>query len=166
MELYEAHAKNVDNSASMLDWCDEMYRTVFDEYFREIRELRSSLSDKSKPITDDELETVLTTVPLNLFAVSEALNKFKLEYEMTKLELRNAKRNKQDTTELEILSIAYSTVISRVETEISFSRELIMGVKKIWDGRRSTERSNPVSDDPLNSLPDYVPEVKKNKYIK
>ena len=43
-----------------------------------------------------------------------------------------------------ILDLAYESVISRVDHEISFSRELIMGAKKVWDRRRQTDVVNPI----------------------
>lgn len=160
-----AHEANRSESKDLITWSNQMYNELFAKYFSEIRGIRDRLSANT-PISDFDIERILTEFPLDLFSVSEALNQFKLEYELNKLKLKEARRNQADAdtlAELEILNTAYSTLISRVETEISFSRELIMGVKKIWDGRRSTEKANPIGEE----LPEYVPDQpSRRKYIK
>lgn len=53
----------------------------------------------------------------------------------------------------DVLLNVYKSLITRVENELSFARELIMGAKKVWDSRRSAEKSNPVSE---TDLPPYT----------
>ena len=158
---------------------DGMYQNNFSYYFESVRSLNDRLSSKTHPITNEELEEVLTTLPLNLFSASEALNKLKLEQEVIKLQNKKRKVDIQknipeksqvsksdfvasELADSEIILAIYSSVISRVESEMSYCKELIMGCKKIWDGRRSTEKSNPVSEIDIDKLPEY----QKDVYIK
>lgn len=171
-----------DDIEAVSDWCEEIYQNNFASHFSESRELFLRLKSKTQPITDEELSWILINLPLNLFDVSEVLNKFKVNQEVVKL------RNKQKESDLvkasiettatkrqeeasikmlenKLLVTAYSSVMSRVESEISFCRELIMGAKKIWDARRRSESANPVglvTDDSHTDLPDYQQDV----YIK
>ncbi len=176
-----------DNEA-IHKFCDELYLSLFESNFEAIRGLYSRMKSSIQPITDDELEYILTTFPMELFAVAENLNKLRLDREVVKLknkeklesirkkaeesvkQLELTKAEKQDwihrmvTTEYveyEILLTVYDSVITRVENEQSFSRELIMGAKKIWDSRRSGENINPV--EPV--VPD-LPEYNRNQYVK
>lgn len=158
---------------------DGMYQNNFSYYFESVRSLNDRLSSKTHPITDEELEEVLTALPLNLFSAAEALNKLKLEQEVIKLQNKKRKVEIQknipekspisksdfvasELADSEIILAIYSSVISRVESEMSYCKELIMGCKKIWDGRRSTEKSNPVSEIDIDKLPEY----QKDAYIK
>ena len=70
-------------------------------------------------------------------------------------------------TEDKILILAYDNLITRVEKEMSYSRELIMSAKKIYDARRNTEQSNPVSEvnSKQNDLPDYYSSTSGKQYI-
>ncbi len=115
---------------------------------------------------------------MKLFSISENLNKVRLEAEVIKLRKKQVKADldKQAAqlvadkelskdavkswvdTELadhDILLAAYNSLITRVESDISFSKELIMGCKKIWDARKRTEQSNPVSEVVPSELPSY-----------
>lgn len=158
---------------------DNLYRIHFEEYLSDVRDLHNRMQSKVQPITDKELEDVLTVLPLNLFTASEALNKLKLEQEVLKLQIKKQKvevlKNipekssipktdfvASEMADYEVLVAVYTSVISRAESEMSYCKELIMGCKKIWDGRRSTERSNPVSEVVTEDLPDY----QKDVYIK
>ena len=51
------------------------------------------------------------------------------------------------------MSIIYTAVVTRVEIDIAFSKELIMGARKVWDARRRSEDA-PVGEIPPE-LPDY-----------
>lgn len=165
-----------ENYSSKLDdvksWCSTQYRSIFGEIFDKIENIRSRMESQNRPITDTELEWVLVSLPLDLFYISERLNSFKLEYEVIKLSKPSQKHKiekqlieeyeqsdmKLTSTKLKdlidvelsghsMICTAYSSVISRVESEISFSRELIMGCKKLWDSRRRTEEINPVNSE-------------------
>jgi hypothetical protein len=174
-DLKDIQSKTQEDIDAIQNWCDELYDTLFNEYFEDTRNLFERLKSKSRPITDEELSDILTLTPLNLFTVSENLNRLRLNQEVVKL------RNKQLASEIEnnltdhklttkerqeiidntmigdkLLLTAYNVVITRVENEISFSRELIMSAKKLWDARKKTECVNPVS--PTNAgeeLPEY-----------
>ena len=151
----------------------EMYQNNFSYYFESVRSLNDRLSSKTHPITDEELEEVLTTLPLNLFSASEALNKLKLEQEVIKLQNKKRKVEIQknlpekskisksdwiasELADSEIALAIYSSVISRAESEMTYCKELIMGCKKIWDSRRLEEKSSPIAaQDSSNTLPEY-----------
>lgn len=179
--LYQAVANDVTQLMSSI------YDSKFADLFSPVSALYDRFQSSSHPVTDAELEEILTTVPLNLFTVSERVAELKTMLSVTKLENRRRRieladeyRNqpgmsalsdtvrRERTTEYvdmqmedgELLIIAYTSIIERVENEISFSRELIMGAKKLWDARRATLESNPVSpirpsDASRDPLPDY-----------
>lgn len=183
--------KNIEADAradleSVSGFIESLYQTNFSEFFAESRELYARLGSKTRPITDEELSWILINLPMNLFYVSERLNDFRMKYETLKLrtkkkesELANeakesgftASQAKEyvnaNTLDDKLLQSAYMSVIERVESEISFSKELIMGAKKIWDARRRTEQSNPVSEvtETADDLPEYKPSKPKD-YIK
>lgn len=158
---------------------DNLYHIYFEEYLSDVRDLHKRMKSKVQPITDQELEDVLTMLPLNLFSASEALNKLRLEQEVLKLQTKKQKveilknipeKSSISKTDLvasemadyEVLLAVYTSVISRAESEMSYCKELIMGCKKIWDGRRSAEKSNPVGELNIDTLPEY----QKDVYIK
>lgn len=156
---------------SVVSWCNKLYDDNFATYFKGERELFERLQSKTHPITDEELEWILTSLPLELFSVSEILSKVKITQEVVKM------KNKQSTAELvetstessqtkkkedaelkmlenKLVDTVYASIISRVDNEISFSRELIMSAKKIWDRRRQTENSSPINPiDPHTNVP-------------
>lgn len=171
-------------------WCNEQYNLYFKECFDSVRKIHKSMESQVRAISDTELEWILTELPMTLFSISESLNKYRLEHEVIKLRKKKIKLeleakakqlveddflSKSDTkswldaqlSEHDILLAAYSSVISRVESEISFSKELIMGCKKIWDARRKSEASNPVSPVDLrdvDKIPDYS--TRYDQYIR
>lgn len=173
------YKKDIEDIQAM---CDSVYEDNFSSYFKKIDDLYRRVQSKSKPVTDSELECILTEVPMDLFAASENLNKIKLEYEVVKLKNKEFKYKTKhelesayaDTDapasykadwvscdlnaqmiECQIVETLYQSIIGRVERQISMTKELIMGAKKVWDSRRSSERSHPV--DPNSDLPPYSP---------
>lgn len=181
LNLNNVQAEYSDDIDAVAAWCDEIYQQNFAQHFGESRNLFTRLKSKTQPITDEELSWILINLPLNLFDVSEILNKFRVSQEVIKLKNKqkesdlikastetSATKRQEDATikmiEHKLLVTAYSAVMTRVESEISFCRELIMGAKKIWDSRRRAESVNPVSpvDDSHMNLPDY----QYNAYIK
>ena len=62
--------------------------------------------------------------------------------------------------EYEVLHAAYVSIVTRVENEQTFAKELIMGAKKVWDSRRSADNSNPVGL-VVPELPEYNPTKSK-----
>lgn len=171
-------------------WCNEQYNLYFKECFDSVRKIHKSMESQVRAISDTELEWILSELPMTLFSISESLNKYRLEHEVIKLRKKKIKLeldaeakkliedkilSKADMkswvdaelSEHDILLAAYASVISRVESEISFSKELIMGCKKIWDSRRKSEASNPVSPvDPrdVDKIPDYS--TRYDQYIR
>ena len=170
------------------EFCDSIYNEHFASNFLKVRELYNRMKSEIHPITDDELEYILTTLPLELFIISEQLNKIRLNCEVVKLknkqkteEVRSEAINEANANglnktqtneyvthkvnkfliEYDILHSAYSSVITRVENEQTFSKELIMGAKKVWDSRRSAETSNPVGL-VISDLPEYNVSTMKN----
>lgn len=152
------------------EWVDSKYAEIFAEYFNEVRTLSARMKSKIQPISDLELESVLTNLPLDLFEVASKLSDIKLNYEVIKL------HNKKEHTEMvkkstastatqrnaeadvatignRALELVYETLIERVEKEVSYTRELIMASKKIWDGRRKAEQSVPIS--PVDTQSSY-----------
>ena len=170
-DIYSAVNEYSDDIQLVQNFCESIYNENFASNFEKIHTLYTRMKSDIHPITDDELEYILTTFPLELFAISEKLNKIRLHCEVIKLknkqkiesirkeagsEAATLGLNKTQTTEYitsrvnqsmieyELLHSAYISVISRVEGEQIFSKELIMGAKKIWDARRTTDLSNPV----------------------
>lgn len=136
----------------------EIYNKYFSSYFKKVDEMYEKFKDKQVAITDDELEWIITSLPLELMSASGALAQFKQHHEIIKLTIKQRKSaSKQEDIdeEYKLMSIVYNCVISKVEHQLSFSKELIMGAKKVWDARKRTEQVNPINE--VNSLPDYQP---------
>ena len=185
MEAYK------DDMESANNYCEELYQAYFADKFRKLREMQARMKSTVRPITDEELEYILTEFPMELFSVAELLNKLRLQVEviklnnkeqiesiksqmkeegaqleLTKTEIQECinQRIASQMLEFEVLLSVHNTVISRVENEQTFSKELIMGAKKVWDSRRSAENSNPVKE-VIPDLPEY--DITANKqYVK
>lgn len=129
---------------------DDIYNKYFASYFKKELEMHARFRDADRLITDKELEWIITSLPMELFSVSYALAQFKQHNELVKLKIKQRKGQDVDDPTLDdeykLMSIIYASVISRVEQEITFSKELIMGAKKVWDARRKTEQANPISE--------------------
>lgn len=163
IDLKHAESLMEEDITSVKDWCEELYQNNFASYFSRQRALYQRMESKTHPITDEELEDILTSMPLDLFTVSEKLTSLKTSHEVIKMrnkqKMSTLKKSSTATTltertedaeiqmiEEKLLDTAYESIISRVEQEISFSRELIMGAKKIWDRRKQNEDTNPVGN--------------------
>ena len=138
----------------------EIYDKYFASYFKKEVEMYGRFRDSDVPINDYELSWIITALPLELFSVSNALAQFKQHHEIVKLKVKQRSKNKESSEdgldeEFKLMSIVYSSVISRVEQEIAFSKELIMGAKKVWDARRSSEQTPIGPAMPQVELPDY-----------
>lgn len=180
----ETLATYMDDMKSVESWCNDLYQDRFSSFFEEIRGLYEQLADKQDKISDAVLESILTDTPLALFTVSERLTALRTNREVGKLKMREREADirkelirmldehgkdcgfsKSDIPSLikdsiindQIVIIALDGVINRVENEISFSRELIMSAKKIWDRRKNTENVNPIGPvvPEYKELPDY-----------
>lgn len=144
------------------DVVGEIYTNYFSKYFAKEAEMYERFQDANNSITDKELEWIITSLPLELMAASDALAQFKQHNEIIKLTIKQRKNLEQEDidNEYKLMSIVYNCVINKVEGKLSFSKELIMGAKKVWDSRRKTEQP-PINE--ANELPDYPI---KNTYIK
>lgn len=167
-------------SEEMRSFSKELYDVNFKKYFQLMQEFHiyEETADTVK-LSSEDLERVLTELPMDLFYASENINKLRLELEVLKLKLKRLRREVSsypDSVELftigpdndisledqlfgvEILVKIYESVISRAENERSACKEFIMGAKKLWDSRKSAEQSNPVKEVvPDEYLPDYHP---------
>jgi hypothetical protein len=149
---------------------DEIYDRYFTAYFQKEIEMHGRFRDTDRPITDYELSWIITALPLELFSVSNALAQFKQHNEIVKLKIKQRKGKDKDPDptgldeEYKLMSIIYSAVITRVEQEISFSKELIMGAKKVWDARRNSELPpiGEVVPAPEPELPEYRVDANPN----
>lgn len=141
---------------------EDIYNRYFAKYFLQEITMHDRLKDSDVPITDKELEWLITSLPLELFSVSNALAQFKQHNEIVKLKIKQRKSiSKEDADpgldeEYKLMSIIYAAVITRVEQEVSFSKELIMGAKKVWDARRSGEKVPVGASISEPELPDYT----------
>lgn len=171
-------------------WCENQYRENFENCFKDVRDLKRELESNIRTVSDLELEWVLTELPMTLFDVSENLNRFRLDMEVIKLKKKSIKLDLSKSTKMmiesgeldksevknyidaqiaehDIVITAFNYIINRVESEISFSKELIMGCKKIWDSRRRAEESNPAGEVVPEELPNYSESTGfKSSYIK
>lgn len=148
----ESVQKEIDD---VQQWADEQYDLYFAKYFKGEVELYNKFQDKNHVVGDDELEWVLTALPLELFSVTEQLNKLKTAQEVIKLHIKETEmkyindpsrsdesmtKRKEDAATLtmadKLLVSIYNTIIERVERQMTFSKELIMSSKKIFDARR------------------------------
>lgn len=165
-------SKFEDDISQVKKYSDEIYDSLFEDKFSFARGLYRSLQDTNKPISDSDLEYILIEVPLLLFEVSESLNSLRLTYETIKLRSKKSKfefdrllkedgvssteRNQlcqQHVIDDNLILSIYSSIISRVESEISFSKELVMSAKKIWDRRKETETVHNIG---VPDLPEYT----------
>lgn len=191
MAIQDIIKEYASDTQAIHDFCNTQYDTLFGTSFKEVKDMYRRMKSQVKPISDDELEYILTTFPMELIMVAENLNKIRLEYEVVRLknkerlaelkkqfadecdELGFSKTEKQAyisnmiasaSTDYQVLAAAYESIITRVEGEQSFSRELIMGAKKIWDSRRSTESVNPITPG-SSELPEYKRTTKQLNYV-
>lgn len=184
IDLKEAFQSAEEDIQAASEWVDNLYNKNFANHFTEAKNLFERLKSKEHPITDEELSWILITLPIKLFEVAEILNRFRLNVEIIRLRYKKSesdiiKASKAKTiterkdeaavtlVDDKLLMLAYSVIISRVESEISLSKELIMGAKKIWDSRRKADSIMPVGEvDTVGSvtksgLPNYI----ENTYI-
>ena len=163
-----------DDIQSVQKYYNDIYEQHFSSYFSDSHDLFERLQSKSHPITDDELSWILISLPINLFEVSEELNKQRLIHEVLKIKYKEKETEfvKKSTAKTvtqrkdeavmqmigeKLMILIYASIISRVESEIALSRELIMGAKKIWDARRKTDTVMPVGEveSSNTALPNY-----------
>jgi len=145
---------------------DKIYNDIAGEYFHTVRELADRFQCNKTPVTDDELETILTLLPLKLFEISEAKSKVILTHEVAKLKAKEHKTD--DSLDYKLAAAVYNSVITRIDREMTYTRELIMSSKKLWDSRRAVDTPT-VGEVVTPDLPDYdtsAASPKQNTYIR
>lgn len=163
MNIRDVASQYFETFDSVKEWIAVEYDSYFAPYFQDVVNLNQRMKSSSYPITNQELEQILVQLPLKLFEVSEKLNELKLQSSVLKIEIKKKEyqvANNSDGTSVsqrqaegaasvlddKILETSMISLVHRVEQQIDLAKELIMGAKKIWDGRRSTDASNPISD--------------------
>ena len=156
-EVFKAYQTDIED---VTEWCNTTYNELFAPQFEIVRNYATRLESNVAVITDDELVKIITELPAQLFVAAESLNNLRLQYEITKLKNKQTRSVAPDTDmcDFDIVAVAYSKVIQRVENEMTYAKELIMGAKKVFDSRKSAEHSNPIAE----TLPDDYDKV----YIK
>lgn len=165
MSLISNALKEIQDDFKAADELEEsMYQTYFAKYFKLEEQLYEKFRDTQLPITDDELSQIITVLPLDLISAANALSQFRAHNEIGKLAAKQRKKQKEannlpadDTdTEFQLMTIVYNAVIGRVESQLSFSKELIMGAKKVWDARRRSDQAPPIAIKD-EEIPEYIP---------
>lgn len=133
------------------DIADEVYSKAAGNYFDDVRQLSDRFQSNHTPITDSELEFILTSLPLKLFEISEAKSKVMLTHEIVKLK---SKEKSDESFDYKLAAAVYNSVITRIDREMMYTRELIMSSKKLWDARKASENP-PVGEVVMPELPDY-----------
>ena len=140
---------NLVNTQILKEQSDELYSHYFGSMIQDILS-KYKLNDK---ISDEELEMVLTDLPIALITVSDNLASVKLVKDNLKIEMTTV--SAEEKLEYRKAISIYSSVIDRTEKELSYCREVIMVAKKFWDSRQATKNAMPIKEVDLSSLPDY-----------
>lgn len=172
MNLQKTLDKLTPDIDEVTQWAESEYAKYFADYFQGEVELYNKMKTTKSTILDDELVWILTELPLELFAVTEQLSKLKTAQEVIKLSIKKRQREyiksaegseakkKEEavalTAEDQLLVTVYEGIAERVSRQMSFSKELIMAAKKIFDARRAD--GIPLSD--INIDPNRLPEYK------
>ena len=157
------------------EWAESEYQKYFSDYFKGEVELYNKMKSTSatSQIPDEELEWVLTDLPLELFSVTEQLSKLRTAQEVIKLSIKQKERDyvksntegsetkrKEEAAALSaedrLLVSVYDSIIERVTRQMTFSKELIMSAKKIWDARRADGIPLPEMNIDPKRLPEYI----------
>ena len=173
--LDEVLNKYKDNADEIDKWAEAQYQIYFAAHFNKVNDLYARLQSNQNPITDDELEWILTWLPLELINVSEKLSKIRTFQESIKTQIKQTEAKKveilssemsvtkaKETVAVELMDdkllvTVYDILYERVSRQNTFAKELIMSAKKIWDARRNAEQPMPSipSEDPQD-LPEYT----------
>ena len=188
-DIYDFYYK--DDIDAMDSWCADIYNKDFAPVFNKVRSVYEKFQFASTVISDEDLEWIIVSLPMELLYISESLNSLRLKHEVLKLKNKKiqseleqriwmesqdvgqpiTKKELKESVEFQmvehkIMMAAFLSVITRVENEITFSKELIMGAKKVWDSRRHGENSNPIGEVDVNEeLPEYTSEFDGKYYI-
>lgn len=160
-----------------LDYYNKIHDSLMRETLDKIYDMYEYM--KKNSISDEDLEWVLTSLPIDLMHISESLNTLRLQHSVVKLKQKELRMEIESTivdscvegtpkssikeqvdaemAEHKVVETTLQCLITGIEHELSFCKELIMGCKKVWDSRRNTENVNPVKEVDTD-LPDYTPE--------
>lgn len=173
MNLQKSLKKHQADIDEVNAWADSEYEKFFAPYFKGEVELYNKMKSTTEAtVSDTELEWILTDLPLELFVVTEQLSKLKTAQEVIKINIKQTEREyistaegtatqkKEEaaalTAEDKLLVDVYESIAERVSKQMTFSKELIMSAKKIWDARRSDGIPLPeVSLDKEATIPEY-----------
>ena len=172
MDLQKTLANVSKEINEVNQWAEDEYNRYFSQYFKGELELYNKLKTGNMQVDDCELEWILTDLPMELFAVTEQLSKLKTAQEVIKLHIKEVEREyvktntegsetrrKEEATALttgdRLLVSVYDSIIDRVSRQMTFSKELIMSAKKIWDARRNDGIPLPEINVGVSSLPEY-----------
>lgn len=173
MDILSKFEQHIEDTKDLDEAVDSIYTKYVSNYLKTAKEFRAKFN--SDTISDNELESILTSLPLELIDVSENISKLKLKREALKLSIKEKWFNKYNSFSVEdklsdtrkreqadlyviedkVLVELISTVIVRAEADVSMYRELIMGAKKVYDNRRKTDGVVPVSPVTQPDLPEY-----------
>lgn len=172
MDLKSALKSASKDIAEVNEWAESEYQAYFGGYFKGEVDLYNRMKKDKSQLSDTELEWILSELPLELFSVTQQLSKLKTAQEVIKISIKEKERDfiktaegseakkKEEasafTAEDRLLVTVYDQIADRVSREMSFSKELIMSAKKIWDARRSD--GIPVCDishESNDALPEY-----------
>lgn len=170
--IQDIEAKHGAEFSEIDDWMNNRYNSDFKHYFEGQRNIHKRILNSESKITNEELEQVMIDIPLMLIDVAEKVNMYKLRIESIKLNMKRRRitsinediyisESMLDVQDIDdkLLVAAYQMLIQRVEKEMSYTRELIMGAKKVWDSRKNGDSVVPImpdsQEDPLSGLPDY-----------
>ena len=157
------------------DWVESQYNQYFAKDFEIVRNLQAAFNSETKQISDTDLERIMTELPIRMAEASEHLNSYKLKANALKLKTSVTRNELMDTAEggtkaekteavnaallnYDLLACAYDGIISRVDRELVYAKELIMGAKKVWTARTRATEDTAQSEPPLDSegnLPEY-----------
>lgn len=178
-KILKEHESDINEVSA---WAEEQYQNQFATHFKKVNELHDKLKSKDNPLTDEELEWILTSLPLELIDVSEKLSNVKTSQEVIKVSIKTKETELADsfmddegmsafkakelaaneTIEDKLLLSMYDIIYERVSRQVTFAKELIMSCKKIWDARRNSEQPVPSIHD--SDLPEYSEPTKT--YVK
>lgn len=184
MNFVHVEARYQEDIDAVIKYQNEVYDKMFSKEFSEVKSLSDMIKKCGyKSPSDEVLETILMDVPLKLFDVAEKLNQLELTLQVLKLKLKEKKIDlKHDpsvrelsatqltefisvnTIEDELMISIYSKLIERVNSQISYSKELIMSAKKLWDRRKDAESAMPVTPVDPAAVP-YNPNESRKRPI-
>ena len=184
MNFVHVETRYQEDIDAVIKYQNEVYDKMFSKEFSEVKSLSDMIKKCGyKSPSDEVLETILIDVPLKLFDVAEKLNQLELTLQVLKLKLKEKKielkhdenvRNmnstmlsefvSENTIEDELMISIYSKLIERVNSQISYSKELIMSAKKLWDRRKEAESAMPVAPVDPAAVP-YNPNESKKRPI-